>query len=324
MSGSSFAYASGRVSSLEDTLLSRRVWQQLLSAEDRAEVLRILGETWYGALLQGNTDVEKALKTAVFTAEDELIEFSGEASFTKGILLRRDVRNGRYIWKNIATGGDGNVETEPQGTIPVVKLKRAWEDPAEADGLPEAFKRCIEELDSLSSPSAAELDTVLDRLAAAVEVENLGTLSGPLGSLPAVKIELGNFLTAARCRNMEITQTTLEEMLLRGGYHSPQEIAEAYRTKKLAAVLGERNGFEEVSSALEEGIETGSFLRYQKESDVVMLELLERAAASIFSPGPLVAYVLRRELEASHLKLLTAGKTAGIDPGRLMARIPRG
>jgi vacuolar-type H+-ATPase subunit C/Vma6 len=123
---------------------------------------------------------------------------------------------------------------------------------------------------------------------------------------------------------MEITQTTLEEMLLRGGYHSPQEIAEAYRTKKLAAVLGERNGFEEVSSALEEGIETGSFLRYQKESDVVMLELLERAAASIFSPGPLVAYVLRRELEASHLKLLTAGKTAGIDPGRLMARIPRG
>jgi vacuolar-type H+-ATPase subunit C/Vma6 len=44
----------------------------------------------------------------------------------------------------------------------------------------------------------------------------------------------------------------------------------------------------------------------------------------MFSPGPLAAYVLRRELEASHLKLIAAGKAAGIDFRRLGARIPRG
>ncbi len=106
MSGSSYIYASGRVSGLEGSLLSRRLWHQLLAAEDRADVLRILGETWYGPLLQGEGGLEKAFGTAVSKAEDELLELSPGQSFTKGILQRRDVRNARYIWKNLASGHD--------------------------------------------------------------------------------------------------------------------------------------------------------------------------------------------------------------------------
>jgi len=324
VSGSSYAYASGRVSGLEDTLLSGRLWHQLLSAEDRDDVLRILGETWYGILMQGDAGLEKALHVAVSKAEEELRELSGDETFTRGILLRRDVRNARYLWKNLASGGEGNVETEPPGTIPVDSLLRAWNDAEEADSLPGSFRLCLEELQELVKPQAAELDTVLDRLAAAVESDNLGKLPEPLKSLPAVKIELRNFLTAARCREDSMTQSGIEAVLLKGGYHTPAEVAEAYRSRKLSSVLGEKNGFEAAAITLEEGIETGSFLGYQRESDTMILEILERASTEMFSPGPLAAYVLHRELEVSHLKLVTAGKTAGIDPRRLKARVPRG
>jgi len=324
VSDSSYAYASGRVSGLEDSLVSRRVWHQLLAAEDRADVLRVLGETWYAPLLQGEGSLEKALRTAVSRAEDELRDLSRSEEFTRGILQRRDVRNARYVWKSLAAGGSGEVDTEPPGTIPVENLLRAWGDSAEAESLPVSFRNCLERIQEMSRPSAAELDAELDRLAADVESRNLGGMDEPLNRLPKVKIELRNFLSAARSREEGISPAVLEGMLLEGGYHTPGEVSEAFRSRKLPEVLAETAGFQDASKALEEGLEGGSFLGYQRETDILILDILETASANMFSPGPLAAYVLHRELEVSHLKLVTAGKSAGMDSRRLRARIPRG
>jgi len=324
VSGSSYAYASGRVSGLEETLLSERIWSQLIAAEDRDEVLRILGDSWYGTLLQAEDTFSEALRNAVFRAEEELSELSRDPAFTRGILQRRDARNARYLWKSFAAGENAEVEVEPSGMISVDDLRRSWADSSAADSLPARFKQALEEIQQLHSPSAAEIDTVLDRLAASVEADNLGQMEGFVASIPKVKIELRNFLAAARGRSEEMTQAAIEEILLDGGYHSPSDIAEAVRINRLSALLGETPGFEESALALEEGLESGSFLSFQKESDRMTMDILERVSGNLFSPGPLAAYVLRRELEASHLKLIAAGKAAGIDSRRLSARIPRG
>ncbi|RKZ04398.1 hypothetical protein DRQ21_02965 [Candidatus Fermentibacteria bacterium] len=324
MSGSSYAYASGRVSGLEETLLSERIWSQLIAAEDRDEVLRILGDSWYGTLLQAEENLGEALRSAVSHAEEELSELSSDPAFTRGILQRRDARNARYLWKSFAAGENGEVEVEPSGMIPTEELKRAWADSNAADSLPTIFKQALEEIQELHSPSASETDAVLDRLAASVEADNLGQMEGLIASIPAVKIELRNFLAAARGRSEEMTPSAIEEILLDGGYHSPSDIAEAVRTNRLSALLGETQGFEDSALALEEGLESGSFLGFQKESDRMTMDILEKVSGDLFSPGPLAAYVLRRELEASHLKLVAAGKAAGIDSRRLSARIPRG
>ncbi|MCK5786003.1 MAG: V-type ATPase subunit [Candidatus Sabulitectum sp.] len=324
MSGSSYAYASGRISGLEDSLLTDRIWSQLITAEDRDEVLRILGDSWYGTLLQAEEGLDEALRDAVYRAEEELTDLTSDKSFIRGILLRRDVRNARYLWKNLASGGDGDVDVEPDGMVPVEAMKRVWGDSNIIDVLPVSFQDTLEDIQALHSPSAALLDAILDKLAAKVEADNLGKLEEPVGSLPAVKIELKNFLTAARCRSEELTPAAVEEIMLSGGYHTPSEIAEAVRVSKLAALLGEQAGFEAAATALELGLESGSFLAFQKESDLMTMDILERAAGNMFSPGPLAAYVLRRELEASHLKIVAAGKAAGIDSRRLSARVPRG
>lgn len=322
MSGSSYAYASGRVSGLEGSLLTGRIWSQLISAADRDEILRILGDSWYGSLLQGETDLEKALGKAAGRAEEELIELSSDDALTAGVLQRRDVRNARYLWKNLASGGEGAVDVEPQGAIPVDVLRSAWSDGSLADSLPVQFREALEEVRLLVAPSAARLDAVIDRLAAKVESENMGQLDEPLRSLPAAKIELRNFLTAAR--NEELSPALLEEILLQGGYHNPSEISDAARMNRLPEVLAEKTGFEDAASSLAEGIETGSFVSFQRETDIITINLLEQASANMFSPGPLAAYVLRREMEAAHLKIIAAGKAAGIDSRRLSARVPRG
>ncbi len=324
MSGSSYAYASGRVSGLEETLLPKRIWSQLIAAEDREEVLRILGDSWYGTLLQTEDSFSEALRQAVSRAEEELSELSRDSAFTRGILQRRDARNARYLWKSFAAGENAEVEVEPSGMISIDYLRRAWADSSAADSLPLLFKQALEEIQQLHSPSAVEIDTILDRLAASIESDNLGQMDGPVATIPRVKIELRNFLAAARGRNEEQAPSAIEEMLLDGGYHSPSDIAEAVRVNRLSALLGETQGFEGSALALEEGFESGSFLSFQKESDRMTMDILERVSGDLFSPGPLAAYVLRRELEASHLKLIAAGKAAGIDSRRLSARIPRG
>lgn len=326
MSNSSYAYASGRVSGLEESLLSERTWNQLLTAENKEEVLRILGETWYGTLLQAEKEAgfDTALRGAISLAEEELLELSNDPAFKDGILLRRDVRNARYIWKSFASGGDGEVEVEEPGLIPTAILKRVWGDSLEVDSLPEVFQVALEEIQALHSPLAVELDTVLDKLAAKVEANNIGQMAEPICSIPKVKIELRNFLTAARNRGDETSPAVIQELLLSGGYHKAFEVVEALRTNKLPQLLTETVGFEKAASALESGLESGSFLAYQKESDNMLLEMLEKAKNQMFSLGPLAAYVFSKELEASHLKLIIAGKAAGIDTSRLTTRIPRG
>lgn len=324
MAGDAYSYASGRVSGLWVSLLSGRQWNQLLSAADADEVHRILTESWYGSLLQGGASLDDALKMAVGRAEDELTELSRDESLTRGILQRRDVRNARYIWKNLAKDGQGEVETERQGLIPVETLLASWSEPAVADDLPAPFRDSLFALKNMAGSEAVLLDRVLDRLAATIEKRNLGQLEEPLGGIPAVRIELGNFLTAARLATGEGGNALLAENLLTGGYHTPEDVEEAARTNSLPPLLGETRGFDGAASALQEGLETGSFLDYQRESDLMLMNLLEDAASRMFSPGPLAAYVMGREMEVSHLRLLAAGKAAGIDSRRLRARIPRG
>ncbi len=326
MSNSSYVYASGRVSGLEESLLSKRVWNQLLTADDKDEVLRILGETWYGTLLQVEKEsgFEAALKGAVSLAEEELLELSDEQVFRDGILLRRDVRNARYIWKSFASGNDGEVEIEAAGLIPTDVLKRVWGDVLEVDSLPGLFKEALEEIQALHSPAAVELDKVLDKLAAKVESNNLGQMTQPVCTIPKVKIELRNFLIASRNRSEELSPVVMQSMLFSGGYHKTFEVVEALRTNKLPQLLQETSGFELAATALEAGLESGSFLAFQRESDSMLLDILEKAKSQMFSSGPLAAYVLARELETSHLKLIVAGKAAGIDTSRLTTRIPRG
>jgi vacuolar-type H+-ATPase subunit C/Vma6 len=54
------------------------------------------------------------------------------------------------------------------------------------------------------------------------------------------------------------------------------------------------------------------------------LEMLDRASFAAFGPESLAAFVIKREMEIRHLRILIAGKTAGMDRRRLSRRIPRG
>ncbi len=319
---SSWEYTAGRISALETSLLSDRTWGQITGSPGIEDLLKLLGDTWYGHLIHGDA-IEDALNRAVSTAEDELLELDTGSGLANAMLLRRDVRNARYVWKDMAGGGDGAVPQEADGAIPATVFARAWNDPAQADGLPAEFRSALESVRGLPQGDSLGVDMILDQLAASVEKNHMGSLDPELLSFARSRIELGNFLTAGRLGTGNMAAGRIEEWLLQGGFHTPEEILEALRKNRLPEALAENPGFEAAAVSLKEALDGGSFLPFQKESDRVILGLLSGLSAKPFGPGLLASYVLRRELEAVHLNLVVAAKKAEMNTVKLLARLPR-
>ena len=102
------------------------------------------------------------------------------------------------------------------------------------------------------------------------------------------------------------------------------EIVEAFKRRTLPGLLTEIPGFDSIVAAFEEALEAGLFLGFERECDRRLLELLEKGAFPVFGPSPLAAFVIRREMEIRHLRLLLAAKSAGVREDRLKKRLPRG
>ncbi len=321
-----FVYANGRISAGETTFLDRRIWQMLLSARDGEEAIRFLGDTWYGSFMQ-HYSMEECFVRAMEAAEEELLELSADRSIVRGILYRRDVRNARYLWKaKLFLGEEAAVATERPGLVPVDVLGGAPEDPALREELPPAFRAALEDVSALEEGNTVGFDRRMDRLAAEVEIGELAPVDPEAGRYVKVRLEQKNFLAAGRCLVDDVPPDEVEKILFPGGYHSPGEISAAYRRggTGLSELLGETTGFEAVTGVYDSALESGSFYELEREYDAMLLEMLEEGSFPVFGPLPLLSYVLRKELEVSHLKLLLAAKSAGVGRDILRARLPRG
>lgn len=320
-----FIYANGRISGEETTLLDQRMWQMLLSSGSEEEAMRLLGDTWYGGFMQYHC-MEDCFIKAMEATEEELIDLSEDERLTRSLLHRRDVRNARYIWKEILSGNDSEdgIEVERPGLIEIETLRKAVNSDEARDELPPLFLRTMEDLLEIDRIEVAEVDRKMDQLAAAVESDELIEINSGFRTFVMTNIEQRNFLTAGRCSINDVSRQELRKMLLPGGYHTKDEIEEAYQRRTLPDLLVETPGFEETGAAFEEALQTGFFLKFERECDKRLLDLLEKGAFPVFGPSPLAAFVISREMEISHLRLLLAAKSVGVGEGILKKRLPRG
>lgn len=320
-----FIYANGRVSAEEMELLDERMWQMLMSAGSEEEVLRLLGDTWYGSFMQYHS-MEECFVRAMEATEDELLELSEDRRLVRGILHRRDVRNARYIWKNAIFGKDAEkvVEVERPGLLDIDTLRAAVSSDQARDELPSLFSDTLEDLLKMDTESHDAFDRRMDELAAAVELEELTKIAPDFRDFVKTRLELKNFLIAGRFALDEVPAQNMKDKLLQGGFHSPEEIAGSYQRGTLRELMSETSGLEELAAAFGNGLESGSFSEFQRKSDAALLEKLQKGAFPVFGPSPLASFVIRRELEIRHLKLLLAAKSAGVGQERLKKRLPRG
>lgn len=319
-----FLFANGRVAALERDFIQQRAWQMLISARDLEETERLLADTWYGRFLTKG-DIEGCLEQAMQATEQELMDLSEDPALVRGLLHRRDARNARYLWKAALLGGKADPDVERPGLIPTEVLSAAaTAEPGEEPALPPLFAKALAEAREAARSGVSAVDSVMDRLAAAVETEELPGMDPGMEAYARVRMDILNFQVAGRCRLAGKDLPAIEAMLLPGGSREPAELARAAVAGQLPQAAAETPGMEHLGGVLREALAGGSFLEYQREAERTLLEMLDIGSFAVFGPAPLAAFVLKREMEMAHLRILFASRAAGMSRSMLHRRLPRG
>ncbi len=320
-----YLYANGRVSALEKDLLTPRTWQMLMSASDQWEAARLLADTWYGrfpGLGQGAFD--EVFEAALEATEEELIDLAEDSALVKGILHRRDARNARHIWKAALCGGPAEPVLERPGLVDTALLGDALASEEARSALPPAFARTAAELAGMKDPDPLAVDEVVDRMALEVEMDELPGMGPGFRSFLTAKVDVMNIVSTLRVLAAGLDPALAGDRLLEGGSRTPAEVLQAAVEEGLPELTAEMPGLERLAPHVREALSSRSFLELVRESDRVMLGILDTGSFAVFGPEPLAAFVARREMEVSHLRILVAAKSAGLEKARLQKRLPRG
>jgi len=320
-----FLYANGRVAALDKDILPVRMWQMLISAGDLEEVHRLLAGAWYGSFLN-QQDFEACFELAAQATEQELVELSEEPALVRGILHRRDARNARFVWKAALTGSGPpfDLTLERPGLIAVELLEAAVEDAEARRNLPPIFAEGLEGLLAMEEHSVRAVDTAMDHLAARVELDELPGMGPIFASFLAARFDYLNFVTAGRATHAGTSPEELEGMLVDGGSRKVQEIVLAVREGGLPSLVAETGEFEKLGPVMKNALADRSFLEFEREGERILMDMIELGSFAVFGPAPLAAFVMKREMEIAHLRILIAAKAAGMDRARLLRRLPRG
>lgn len=321
-----YLYPNGRIGALEKDLLPARTWQMLLSAADAVEASRLLADTWYGrfpGLSQGA--FETVFEAAQVASEQELTELSEDRALVRGILHRRDARNARYLWKAALCGGDGEgLELEKPGLIEHSLLSSALADEEARKLLPPAMASAAEELSSLRDPSPLAVDRILDRMAVSLELEELPSMEPGFRRLLETLIDVRNITTCIRLLLSDSREDLSPSNLLEGGAASREAVCDAALEGSLPDLVSSIGNLERLGPLVKETLATRSFLELERESERVIMDMLDAGSFELFGPAPLAAFLLKKEMEMSHLRILLSAKAAGMDRARLSRRLPRG
>jgi V/A-type H+-transporting ATPase subunit C len=311
-----YAYAVARVRGMETRLLDRQ-WVERLLSETPAGALKALGDSAYQDALAGVTrpeDVEAGLEKVLADTLGTIARLSPEPELIDLFRLRWDFRNLKSLIKAAAlkTAEGGLGLAAGVGTVPVEVLRKAVEERGFAALPPVLAGAARGALDAYRDTNElSAIDRVCD---AALWAHSLGTARSKgdafLESYFRTEIDLGNVKTFVRMKEAGRDATDLAQTLIVGG---------TLDVPFFRGLLGEPT--DAVARALEFGpySELAPVFRdwspekahaLERACDNALLRKVESAKTVTFGIEPLVAYILRRQIE---IKLVRTAVLAKLD-----------
>ncbi len=327
-----YAYAVGRVRVLETRLLTRGVIERMLEATDVNELLRILSDTAYGALLSETAGYRKLLRTEHAQAVILFDELCLDRILSQLLHYQYDFHNSKvlvkaYVAKSKEFGGDDfSHALSEYGNFDISLMKGAFEE--EKFGfLPEVLQRtitrAIEEYYSRNDPRLVDL--IVDQEMFRFYTSEVAKLKNDfLSHLLALTIDLTNIKTLIRAKRLEEDKETLHLAVLEGGELSVRwfvDIAEE-PWESLSHRFYATPYFQIVDEGYGHLQRENSFLMLEKLCDDFFIDFLRITRYTPFGIEPLVAYLVAKLNELKILKLLFVAKLHGIEPVRIKERLP--
>ena len=321
----SYPFASARVKSRENAIMTREKALRLAGSDTPEEAMQLLAEWGYA----GAEDTAPERFEACLTAELDAVyafveEITPDKAITDLFFLPNDYRNLKLILKQELAGerlrrGRGACWMWQPCRWPCRKKRY--------DGLPPEMADALEELDRrFCRPARCVLiGLTLDRAyAAQVNRELEDVREGFVRAFFALTFDFANLTAFLRLRRIGAGRDVLARAMLPGGNLPEELLKRAYEAPadEGFAMLARGPLQRELAAAYDDYRSTGSFALFHKVEADSLIRLVAANRQDMFSVAPVLAYLVGKTREIEVVRMILLAKLNGIASETLLGMLP--
>ncbi|MGM0608601.1 MAG: V-type ATPase subunit [Candidatus Muiribacteriota bacterium] len=311
MNESKYAHIFARIKSLENSMISSRVFNQLVEADERAQYSRILSETNYAE------DIEKlSLEDFYFKQKNNLYHFLQQVlpdeEFVQTYFLKQDFLNLKLFIKSGNTDFKGYFILKPH-------LLKNYEDSNRAL-LPQPFKEILPRALKLAEKSVFEAEIFIDKQ---MYKSLLNNKNSTWQNYVKNSIDFNNFRLILRCKGFDMNRDFFEKNIIEDGFVQKHRLIKAFtdsRENIHKYFLGSDlfKNFEKINEIYSK---ENNFAHIEKEIDNALLDFIKKTKTVVMSQDNVVAFVLAVENELKNLKIILDGKANNVPENIIKERL---
>ena len=319
-----YLFISTRIRALETRLLDKEQIETMIEAHSNAEALKVLNDRGYKEVEEISI---KSINDMLAAERQRVIEdmsfFAPDQRIVDVFKLKYDYHNVKVLLRSESTGSAPDALLIDSGRISAKELEEAIRT-SELRFLPpilqESIVKAREVLGNTRDPQLA--DFILDQ-AYFQEMFQLAeeTRSEFLADYVRTIIDGANLRSAVRTLRMGKGSAFLEGVLFSGGTVDTGRILASVNA---GSGLNELFGFSRFKEAAEAGtaaLQGGSLTNFEKLCDNAVQAYLSGAKYIAFGEAPLIAYLAAKENELTTIRIIMAGRMAGLPADTIRERM---
>lgn len=319
-----YAYAVGRIRSLENRYLTRQDIERLIATEESEEAYRFLVEKGYAEgepKVKTWSDLESCLRIQRQEVLALISTLSKDTSISDLFRERYDFHNLKVLLKARYSGQNLEHLLIDVGTVPVEILTEAVADD-DYRSSPQFISNTVQVVNTgwekTNNPQLVDILTdgeMYKRLSSVIRPFGNNFLNRWLD----LEIDLANIKTLVRVKWLDLDTALLTQSLIEGGSIKETELFPLRETpwETVASFFSKTRYAKTVATGTDALLKSDSFLPLEKMADVTLISYLERAKVQSLGIEPLVAYLLLKEYEFKAVRTVLVGKANHL-PAELM------
>lgn len=324
MRDAEYVYLSTRIKALERGLLTRARVERMLSAPSDQAAAQVLAECGYPQL---DRVTGVALEAALAQRQREILEELDRSLPGRAVVeifqIQFDYHNVKVLVKAQALGTDQDRLLVGGGRYAPEALAANYRQ-GDLGGYSRQFQqgaaRAREVLGATGDPQQA--DFVLDR-ACFEELAHLAAQTGSkfLMGYVALRVDAANLRAAVRCARLGKGGEFLRQVLVPGGTVPPSGLAgvsgenlgSVFPTGPLAAAAAAGSAVASPGS--------GPLTKFEGLCGQAIAAYVDQGRRAAFGVEPIVGYLYARQREATAIRIIMAGRMAGLDGETIRRRL---
>ena len=319
-----YLFISTRIRSLENRLLDKERIEAMIEAHSDGEALKVLNDRGYKEIeeitINSINDMLAAERQRVL---DDMYFFAPDKQIVDVFKLKYDYHNVKVLLRCESTGGEPEHLLIDSGRVPTKTLTEAIRT-SELSFLPpilhEAIIRAREVLGNTQDPQLA--DFILDQ-AYFQDMFQLAEDTGSefLADYVRTLIDGANLRSVVRTLRMGKGSEFLEGVLFHGGNVDVSRIINCVNAESSLDELFGFTRFKEAAEAGNAALQGGNLTNFEKLCDNAVQSYLNNAKYIAFGEAPLIAYLAAKESELTTIRIIMAGRLAGLPADTIRERM---